>query len=759
MRGAACAILIVCLGASCSRSARLYLERGDALFHAGKYSEAEFQYRVSLSKDTHFAEAYYRLGLTDIELNRNAAALVALQRAVTFAPGNQLYAIKLADLSLETYQSDPVKKLYDQAEQEAYDLLRQNPSSFDGLRLHGEVLIIDRKYDEALAELRKADAIRPLDPAANVPILQVLLTQNRTQEAETLSKRVLEAHRDSAATYELMAGYYMNANRAADAERMLQSEIAALPARINPRLQLASLYRDAGRREEMAATLDRIRQDGARFPDAPRWVGDFYAANGAWQDALRQYQDGDRLDPKERLLYEKGAARALAALGQTKDAIDELTTVLKANPGDSNARLARAILWRDSSSAADRNLAITDLKSLCNASPNDVIARYNLGLAYVANGDITAATKELKVAAGQRADYAAPRIALAELAERTGDHAGTIRLTEEVLATDPDNRDAALLHASGLIGNQDYSRARAELEDLLRSQPDSVDVNLRLAVLNTAEQKYADAEAGYLRLYQPGSNDPRPLQGLIHLYLKEKQLAKADRLLERELAKDSGSREVHRLAAETALQEGNRTLAIQRYEWLRDNDPNSVEVLRILGGLYRDRGDLQRAIASYQKASELAPRDEDLLSNLAVLEGKAGEMPAAIATLKKELALNPNNAAAMNNLAFDLAETETDLDHALTLAATAARQLSDNPDVLDTLGWVYVKHGLNQSAIQVFRLLVKKSPDLPVYRYHLGVAFLQDHQLVEAKAEFATALSKNPPKDLAQKIRQADARL
>jgi tetratricopeptide (TPR) repeat protein len=760
MRVAACAIFLVLFAFSCARSAHSYLERGNVLFDGGNYQEAAFEYRVSLSKDPQGAEAYYRLGRTYIRLSRGSAALEAFQRAVHFAPNNEQYSADFADLSFEEFEAHPdMQRLYDQGAQIAYDLLRKDPNSFDGLRLRGLQLIIDRNYDGALQELHKADAIRPLDPTADVPIVQVLLIKNRSQEAVSLATRVLQAHPDSVQMSDVLAGYYQDSHRLADEEHLLESEISALPARAEARLQLATLYHDTGRRQQMEAVLDGIRKEHARFPNAALLVGNFYSGHGEWEAALREYQDGGRSDAKNRQLYEKGTARALAALGKTNAAVDELTGLLKRTPGDSSARLARAILRRDSPVAAERNEAIADLKTLSKAAPKDPVTRYNLGLAYVANGDFESGSAQLKAAAALQADYSAPRIALAELAERTGDHAETIRLTEQALSTEPDNVAAALLHASGLIGTGNYSLARSELKTLLTSHPDSMDVNLRLAVLDTAEQKYSDAETRLRRLNQRGSGDVRPLQGLVYLYLKEKQTAKADALLDRELAANSSSAEVHRLAANSAAQEGNRGRAIQQYEWLRANTPASVDVLKALGGLYRDQGDLPQAVASYQKASELAPGDEDILSNLAVLQGHAGQLQAAIATLKRELVLAPNDAAAMNNLAFDLAETGTDLDHALTLAATAARQLSDNPNVLDTLGWVYVKHGLNESAISVFQVLVKKNPNFPEYHYHLGMAFLQAKQLEQAKSEFARALSQNPPEDLAQKIRQAGARL
>ncbi len=730
------------------------------MFRQGKYADAQLEYRGSIAKNPSFAEAYYRLGLAEMQLDHGEAALAALERAVDIAPNNDQYGIELADLSLEAYQADPTAtRAYDQATREAYDLLKKNPNSFDGLRLRGEVLVIDHKYEEAVAELQKAEVIRPLDPSVNVPMARALFALNRTQEAEKLAGRVLASHRDSAPMYDLMVSHYLKAHRSADAEHWLRSEAAVLPKQVSPRLELASLYRESGRRPEMAATLEGIRMDRALFPDAPGIVGDFYAGNGEWEEALSQYQDGERSAPKGNTVYEKGVARALAALGKPDQAISELNAVLKVHPEDSDARLTRAILLRESPAAADQNLAITELKGLSSQLPTSAVTRYNLGLAYVARGDVKTGVAELKKAAGLEAGYPAPRMALAELAEKSGDYAETARYTEQIVAANPDNRDAMLLHAAGLIGIKNYSRARAELTSLLKSQPDSPDANLRLAVLDTAEQEFAAAEARYRKLYQPGSDDTRPLEGLVQLYLTEKQPAKADALLAQELRRAPNSRDIHLLAASTELEEGKQGLAIQQYEWLRANDPASVDVLKSLGDLYRNQGDTERAIAAYGKASQLAPGDEDVLTNLAVLQNDAGQMQAAIATLNKELALDPGDAASMNNLAFDLAETGADLDRALTLAGNAARKLPDDPGVIDTLGWVYVKKGLNESAIQAFRHLVNKNPDHPVYRYHLGVAYLQDHQPNQAKSEFIIALSQKPPKELAQKIQALSARL
>src|SRR5208337_564316 len=124
-----------------------------------------------------------------------------------------------------------------------------------------------------------------------------------------------------------------------------------------------------------------------------------------------------------------------------------------------------------------------------------------------------------------------------------------------------------------------------------------------------------------------------------------------------------------------------------------------------------------------------------------------------------QLAINPEDITALNNLAYELAESGTDLDQASALAERAQRKAPGNPEIADTLGWVYARKGLNDSAIQILNGLVKKFPDQPALRYHLGVALLQKGKVTEAKAEFTIALSHKPPKEMADKIREIMSRV
>jgi tetratricopeptide (TPR) repeat protein len=451
--------------------------------------------------------------------------------------------------------------------------------------------------------------------------------------------------------------------------------------------------------------------------------------------------------------------RALEALGKREEALGEVNEILHTNPKDPDARLTRAILLRQSQNAKERDSANEDLKTLAAEYPQNAVVRYNLGLSYWNRGDSGAAWKELKKSSDLRKDYIAPRLLLADIAQTAHNYPAALQAADEALALDPNNADAKLLRAAALVGNKSYRQARSELKALSELQPNSKEIGLQAAALAVAEKDYPKAERLYRRFYETGSKDLRPLEGLLQVCILERHPEKAQTLLESELKHDPESRPVRLLLASVATQQGKFDLAAQQYRWLQSKNPNSAQAYSALGDLYLRQGATQDALASYEKANQLAPADTRVLNAIAVLESNNGQQQQAIAALDKQLALDPNNATAMNNLAFNLAESGRDLDRALALAGAVARKFPNDPCVIDTLGWVYAKRGLNPSAIQVLRGLVKKYPNEPAYRYHLAVALLQDHQTSDAKREFLASLSAHPPRELSSKIQASLAQV
>ena len=98
----------------------------------------------------------------------------------------------------------------------------------------------------------------------------------------------------------------------------------------------------------------------------------------------------------------------------------------------------------------------------------------------------------------------------------------------------------------------------------------------------------------------------------------------------------------------------------------------------------------------------------------------------------------------MKKLAFLLVDTGGALDEAQHLAEHTLQKAPKEPDYADTLGLVYLKKNLADSALQVFRNVVKRYPDNPGFRFHYGLALLESGQKAQAQAELESALAKKP---------------
>ena len=103
-----------------------------------------------------------------------------------------------------------------------------------------------------------------------------------------------------------------------------------------------------------------------------------------------------------------------------------------------------------------------------------------------------------------------------------------------------------------------------------------------------------------------------------------------------------------------------------------------------------------------------------------------------------------NAPIAANNLAFIYAEQGTNLDVALQLATTAKQRLPDDPNVDDTIGWIYYKKDMASMAVRSLEESLKKRPDTADVLVHLGLAYAKLGENAKARAAFERALKLQP---------------
>ena len=195
------------------------------------------------------------------------------------------------------------------------------------------------------------------------------------------------------------------------------------------------------------------------------------------------------------------------------------------------------------------------------------------------------------------------------------------------------------------------------------------------------------------------------------------------------------------------------------YKQVLEKQPRSADVWIRLGETQRRSGDNKSAMDSFSKAKDLAPTNVMPYVQLALMYDSAGQKEQARPLYEQVLKIQPDHPIALNNLAYMLAESGADLDQALTMAQRAKQKLPSDDNVADTLGWIYIKKNLSDSAISIFQELTRKEPQRSVYHFHLAMALAQKGDKIQARKELDTAMHAHPNPDEQHKIEDLMAKV
>ena len=749
------------LSAACGFTARRAFDRGTKLYEKGQYAEASIEFRRAIQKDPKFGDAYLKLGLTELREASPLAAADALRHAVALMPDRPEPKAELAQLYINSYLGNPghFAGLYQQAAQFTTELLNKDPNSYYGLRMKGCLAIADNKPKEAIENFRRANEVRPDQPDVISLLVQNLLRDGQSQEGELLATRFLEAHKNYGPLYDILYAHFMDLKRPIDAETVLKRKIANNPKNSFFVTQLCRHYWIIGKRDQATPLLSQITSRPQEFPEGHLDAANFFAESGDWNNASREYEAGIRSNPSDKLTYQKRLATVLLSAGKRLEAEKVLDEILKDHSDDDDAHASRAILRLASGTRQDLDQGIVDLKFLVDKQPGNLKYAYQLGRAYELRGaDEAAKAQYLAILRSASSDI--PTLdSLSHLYLREQRYSDAKRYSDMWLAVDPLNPSARLVRSASLAGLGDLGQTRAVLTGLIHDYPKLEGAYLQLGLLNIQEKRYDDAEAIFGKHYQPGHGDLRLLKGMVEMYGALAQWDKGITVIRSELEAFPQSVELRRLLAETASRSSRFDLAIEQYQKLQQMQPASTDIPFQLGLLYDAKGQFDQAITQFQAARRLNAKDPLPPAMLGKVLEQTGRRPEAIASYRESLRLDPENTSVMNNLAFDLVETNGDLNEALQMARRAVQKSPGNFEFTDTLGWVYLKNKDTRSALQVFQTLRKQQPQNASFRIHLARAYFESGDSSSAHHELGDAQRLHPSLEEQREIKQLLSRM
>ncbi|MCL4531153.1 MAG: tetratricopeptide repeat protein [Chloroflexi bacterium] len=169
-------------------------------------------------------------------------------------------------------------------------------------------------------------------------------------------------------------------------------------------------------------------------------------------------------------------------------------------------------------------------------------------------------------------------------------------------------------------------------------------------------------------------------------------------------------------------------------------DPRDT-VVRALRGLYWKRqGKYAQALAEYLQAAQIEPDNPVWQASIADAYTQTGDLVSALAAYQKATTLAPNDATYWRLLAMFCADNGVQvLDVGLPAAQKAAEIAPKDPQVLDALGWTYLKAGYPTSAQENLQKSIEAAPDVALTHLHLAETYLNEGNKASAFNELNLA--------------------
>jgi beta-lactamase regulating signal transducer with metallopeptidase domain/uncharacterized protein HemY len=194
--------------------------------------------------------------------------------------------------------------------------------------------------------------------------------------------------------------------------------------------------------------------------------GDTLLRSGATELALQKYMEGIAADPANRATLQKRCIEAYMRLGKKAEAAGVNAQLLKEHPDDTDGLAFGATVLLDQGNVA---AAVAQLRQVLERVPDNPVAHFDLGRAYIAQGDLVAARREIEEAIALRPDFIRARQALERLPSGTVGDANEDELArlQSESAKAPDRLDLLQSMGNAAVRKGKYDLAIYAFQKLL----------------------------------------------------------------------------------------------------------------------------------------------------------------------------------------------------------------------------------------------------------------------------------------------------
>jgi len=687
-----------------ARKAR-HLERADQYFEQKEYREAVIEYRNVLQIEEDNAHAIQQVGFALFELGQVGQAYHFLRRSKELSPENTDVRRRLATiyvlgrqpaeareeanyiLEIEPTNLDALVVLSEIAAtpleiDETIERLEEHRSALeDRANFHlalGSLYVKKGDIENAEIALREAANREPDSVAAHLALGSLHAARRNLEAAESEFKEAAELSPPASIARIRLADFYVSAGLPDRAKQVLTEITTEASDYVPAWRRLAQMAFDEKNYQESAAALDQWLKSVPTDPDALQMRGQIHhvlgeseQANEKFREAVRVLQEivdrtpnfaaghyrlaqahlriGEVAQAKTQLQEVKTLAPdavepilLLAELrmrtGEVDLAIQDLESLVENRPRAAVAYqvLAAAYLQK-------RNVpkAVEASQKVVELLPNDARGRYLLGASLLAQGQTTAAKRQLEAALSLSPEYVEPLVQLASLDFREGRRDDGIERVKKQIAVVPQSGAHQYVLGQMYAALGDLKQAEAAYLKAVELEPTLIAAYGELAVLFARAGRADEALA---RMEDAVAANPTNVQVLMllgTLHEMKGDVPKAQQTYERLLELDANfAAAANNLAYIYLQQEGRLEEALGLAEAARQAAPDSPEIADTLGWVLYHRATYERSLSLLAESAQRLPENPTVQFHLGMVNLKLERKEAAFQALNRALELD-----------------------------------------------------------------------------------------------------------------------
>lgn len=750
-----------------------HVESGQELVAEGALEKATVEFRNALAIDADNVPAH--LGMVEIyERQQNYPAMLGhLNKVVGVEPKNETALVKLGQIMMLGGQLDDALIQADAAVAAA-------PQNVAALVLKAGVSLRLGNSDTALDFAKRAIALDPANPTAHAVLIGERLNADDIDGALAIADDITaRAPEDlGVALVKLQA-----LERRGDTEQVgayLEQLVGLFPDQTSLKTALARWYVQNDRAADAEATLRSIAE--ARPDDseaALRVVRFVFSEKG--EAAAREELERLIADREDKTPYRVALAQLEYGQGETEEAKTRLADIiagLEAADDDVELNKVRLILARHLLREDDRAQALELVQSVLENAPANVDALTIRAALRFSDEDYTNALLDIR--AGLAGDPSNAQLLL--LSARTHQRTGGTDIASEnysaAMEASGYSPEITMEYVSFLRLNQRDDAIATVLTEAVRRQPSDKDL---LTALAEAQLRAGDWTGADQTAAQLAAVDRDAAMRVRAATLSGQNRFDESLSVLEDISKDPSQRD-STLAATVQVyyKAGEIDKAMAFLADVLEENPQNVQALMLRASLHASQNDAASAEADYKAAMAANPRaqapvlglgrlylalgrDEEMLSlmnagvdavdepsGLRLFLGgyyESRQRPEdAIAQYRALFAAQPTSMVAANNLASLLVEYHGDDPAALAEAEEISGALRgvEIPAFQDTYGWIRYKLGDYTQAVRYLEPAAEALPGNPYVRYHLGLAYAALNAADSARPHLEAAAAADP---------------